>query len=327
MDDDRQRAGAGAPAPATSGRAAPNPTGAPGPATASDPRATFDWSAIGPIDLHAHSRESDGTDAPGDVVRAAAAAGLGAVALTDHDTVAGWVEATGVAHETGVALLPGVEFSSQIGPASVHVLGYLLDPESEAFMGERERIRAERIDRAERMVHAIGRDYPLTWQHVEQHSAPGATIGRPHIADALVTLGIVPDRSAAFEGILHWQGGYYQPHQAPPPEAAIAIIREAGGVAVLAHPGARGRPVLRMGMLGDLVGAGLAGVEVWHRDNGEPDRRLLLAEAERSGLLVTGSSDYHGSGKPNRLGEHTTDPAVVAEIVRRATGWPPVLPA
>lgn len=286
----------------------------------------FDWAAAGPADLHAHSRESDGTDAPGDVVRAAAAVGLGTVALTDHDTVAGWVEATEAAHETGVALLPGVEFSAQIGPASVHVLGYLLDPESAAFMGERERIRLERVDRAERMVHAIGLDYPLTWQHIEQHSAPGATIGRPHIADALVTLGIVPDRSAAFKGILHWQGGYYQPHQAPAPEQAIAIIREAGGVAVLAHPGGRGRPVLRMGALGDLAAAGLDGVEVWHRDNDERDRRQLLADAERLDLLVTGSSDYHGTGKPNRLGEHTTEPAVVAEIVRRATGWAPVLP-
>ncbi|HET8868250.1 MAG TPA: PHP domain-containing protein [Agrococcus sp.] len=286
----------------------------------------FDWAAAGPADLHAHSRESDGTDAPADVVRAAAAAGIGTLALTDHDTVAGWVEATEAAHETGVALIPGVEFSSQIGPASVHVLGYLLNPDSEAFIGERERIRFERIDRAERMVHAIGRDYPLTWHHIEQHSAPGATIGRPHIADALVTLGIVPDRSAAFEGILHWQGGYYQPHEAPPPEDAIRIIREAGGVAVLAHPAARGRPVMRMGVLGDLVAAGLEGVEIWHRDNDEASRRQLLADAERLDLLVTGSSDYHGAGKPNRLGEHTTDPEVVAEIVRRATGWAPELP-
>ncbi|WP_405217976.1 PHP domain-containing protein [Agrococcus sp. Ld7] len=285
-----------------------------------------DWSALGPADLHTHSRESDGMDAPGAVVRAAAAAGLGVIALTDHDTVAGWAEATDAARETGVALLPGVEFSSQIGPASVHVLGYLLDPEAPAFMGERERIRTERITRAERMVHAIGRDYPLRWEHVEQHSAPGATIGRPHIADALVTLGIVPDRSSAFEGILHWQGGYYQPHRAPAPEEAIGIIREAGGVSVLAHPGGRGRPVLRMGVLGDLVDAGLGGLEVWHRDNDETDRRRLLAEAAQHDLLVTGSSDYHGTGKPNRLGEHTTDPAVVAEIVRRATGWPPVLP-
>ncbi|WP_347756719.1 PHP domain-containing protein [Agrococcus sp. ProA11] len=288
--------------------------------------ADVDWSALGPADLHTHSRESDGTDAPGDVVRAAAAAGLGVIALTDHDTVAGWPEATAAAREAGVALLPGVEFSSQIGPASVHVLGYLLDPEAQAFMGERERIRTERVTRAERMVHAIGKDYPLTWTHVEQHSAPGATIGRPHIADALVSLGIVPDRSAAFESILHWQGGYYQPHRAPAPEEAIAIIREAGGVSVLAHPGGRGRPVLRMGVLDALVDVGLDGLEVWHRDNDGADRRQLLAHAERLDLLVTGSSDFHGTGKPNRLGEHTTDAAVVAEIVRRATGWPPVLP-
>ena len=285
-----------------------------------------DWASIGPIDLHAHSRESDGTDAPGDVVRAAAAAGLGAIALTDHDTVGGWPEASEAAHEAGVVLIPGVEFSAQIGDASVHVLGYLLDPAAHAFVGERERIRLERVERAERMVHAIGRDYPLTWQHIEEHSAPGATIGRPHIADALVTLGIVPDRSAAFESILHWQGGYYQPHHAPAPEEAIGIIKRAGGVAVLAHPAARGGPVMRMGVLRDLASAGLDGVEIWHRDNDEASRRQLLADAERLSLLVTGSSDYHGFGKPNRLGEHTTDPAVLAEIVRRASGCAPVLP-
>lgn len=282
---------------------------------------------LGPIDLHAHSRESDGTESPGDVVRSAAAAGLGVVALTDHDTVSGWAEATEAALEAGIGLIPGVEFSSQIGEASVHVLGYLLDPESAAFRGERERIRLERVERAERMVRAIGRDYPLTWGHVEAHAAPGATIGRPHIADALVTLGIVPDRSSAFDGILHWRGGYYQPHRAPAPEDAIRIIAEAGGVSVLAHPGSRGSAVMRLGRLPELAAAGLDGVEVEHRDNAPAARRTLLADAERLGLLVTGSSDYHGAGKPNRLGEHTTAPEVLAEILRRATGHPPVIPA
>ena len=132
---------------------------------------------------------------------------------------------------------------------------------------------------------------------------------------ALVTLGIVADRSAAFDGILHWQGGYYQPHHAPAPEEAIRIIRDAGGVAVLAHPAARGRPVMRMGVLGDLVDAGLDGVEIWHRDNDERSRRQLLADAERLDLLVTGSSDYHGTGNPNLLGEHTTAPEVLASAL------------
>ena len=282
---------------------------------------------LGPIDLHAHSRESDGTGAPGDVVRAAAAAGLGAIALTDHDTTTGWAEAADAAREAGVVLVPGVEFSSQLEHASVHVLGYLLDPDAEAFLGERERIRVERVTRAERMVEAIGRDYPLTWRQVQEHAAPGATIGRPHIADALVTLGVVPDRSAAFEGLLHWQGGYYRPHRAPHPVDAIRIIAEAGGVSVLAHPGGRGRAVLRAGALGELVDAGLAGLEVRHRDNDAADRALLARESERLGLLVTGSSDYHGTGKPNRLGEHTTEREVLVEIARRATGTPPVVPS
>lgn len=288
---------------------------------------SFDWSTLpGPIDLHAHSTASDGTETPTGLVRAASRAGLGAVAITDHDTTAGWAAATEEAHRVGVALIPGVEFSSQHEYRSVHILGYLLDEHSPAFLEERERIREERVGRARRMVERIGRDYPLTWQHVLEHSDEGATIGRPHIADALVTLGIVPDRSSAFHGILHWRGGYYQPHKAPPPVEAVRIIRAAGGVPVVAHPAARGRAMMERAQLKLLVDNGLAGLEVFHRDNPEADREWLMERAAEFDLIVTGSSDWHGAGKPNRLGENTTTPEALARIVAESNGSDPVVP-
>ena len=135
--------------------------------------------------------------------------------------------------------MPGLELSTQLDYASVHVLGYLIDPDDPALSAETARIREERLHRAEAMVARISADYALDWDDVLAQTTPGATVGRPHIADALVARGHVPDRTAAFQSILHWQGGYYQPHHAPAPEEAIRIIREAGGVAVLAHPAAR----------------------------------------------------------------------------------------
>lgn len=279
-----------------------------------------------PIDLHTHSAASDGTEPPGEVIRQAARAGLGTVALTDHDTVSGWGEAAEAARECGIALIPGVEFSAQIGPGSVHVLGYLVDPEDDALVEEMERTRVERLTRAERMVERIAVDYDLSWDDVLAHSEPGATIGRPHIADALVTKGVVPDRSAAFESILHWQGGYYRPHIAPTPVRAVQLIRAAGGVPLLAHPATRGRRAMSTEAIGELVEAGLLGVEIEHRENDELGKRALRHFARVHDLIVTGSSDYHGDGKPNRLGEHTTEPEQLDRIIALASGSEPVYP-
>jgi predicted metal-dependent phosphoesterase TrpH len=277
------------------------------------------------IDLHVHSSVSDGTETPTRLMRAAAAAGIGTVALTDHDSTAGWQEAAAAVKGTGMTLIPGIELSSQLDFASVHVLGYLFDPGDAELVSETARIRAERLSRAEAMVQRIRIDYQLEWDDVLAQTVPGATVGRPHIADALVAKGHVPTRSAAFESILHWQGGYYRPHYAPAPVEAVRLISEAGGVAVIAHAGARG-PV---GLLNDarmrvLVDAGLFGLEVYHRDNPPEARKRLLDMAKRFGLAVTGSSDYHGAGKVNELAENTTEPTVLEAMVARATGSKPV---
>lgn len=278
----------------------------------------------GPIDLHAHSSVSDGTETPAELVAAGVAAGLGVLAITDHDSTAGWGQAYVAADGTGLELVPGIELSTQLDYASVHILGYLVDPDDPDLMEATAAIRSERLHRAESMVARIGRDYALEWDDVLAQSTPGATIGRPHIADALVARGHVSDRSAAFRTILHWQGGYYRPHEAPPPVEGVRLITEAGGIAVIAHPGARGpQRVLSDARMRALVDAGLFGLEIDHRDNPPASRGHWTELADRFGLVTTGSSDYHGVGKPNRLGENTTAPEVYAAIVARATGARP----
>lgn len=278
-------------------------------------------------DLHTHSTVSDGTDTPAELVEAAARAGLGAIAITDHDSTAGWAEATDTALARGIVLIPGMELSTRVQFASVHVLAYLVDPGDEGLLAETARIRESRMTRAEKIVRRIAADYELTWDDVLAQTTDGATIGRPHIADALVARGHAATRSEAFAGILHWRSGYAQPHYAPDPLTGIRLIRAAGGVPVLAHPGTRGaEEVITEERLRRFVDAGLFGLEVDHPENTAASKPRLRALAARYGLAVTGSSDYHGLGKANRLGEHTTDPEVVARIVAEATGTRPVVP-
>ncbi|QWS32412.1 PHP domain-containing protein [Curtobacterium aetherium] len=280
------------------------------------------------IDLHAHSSVSDGTERPADLVRAAAASGLDGIALTDHDTTAGWAEAAAAVRDLPMTLLPGLELSTRVGWRSVHVLGYLVDPTDPALAAETDRIRSDRLTRARSMVDRIGQDHPITWDDVLAEATAGATIGRPHIADALVRLGLETDRSAAFRGILHPSSGYYEPHDAPTPLRGVEMIRAAGGVPVIAHPAASSRGiVIDEPMLSELVDAGLGGLEVDHRENLASGKRTLLDWTERYGLFVTGSSDYHGTGKPNRLGEHRTVRRSFDTIVEQATGSAPVVGA
>ncbi|MFC5790789.1 PHP domain-containing protein [Agromyces tardus] len=276
-------------------------------------------------DLHTHSSVSDGTETPAELVAAVAAAGLGAFALTDHDSTAGWAAAAAGARERGITLIPGMELSTRIQFASVHVLAYLIDPLDEALLAETARIRESRFTRAEEIVRRIGRDYDLTWDDVLSQTTEGATIGRPHIADALVARGHAATRSDAFDGILHWRRGYAQPHYAPDPLTGIRLIRAAGGVPVLAHPGTRGaEDVIPEDKLRRFVDAGLFGLEIDHPENREGSKRRLRELAAKYGLAVTGSSDYHGSGKPNRLGAYTTPPEVVERIIAEGTGTSPV---
>jgi len=252
----------------------------------------------------------------------AAEAGLDVVALTDHDSTDGWAEAGAAAREHGVALVPGMEISCRTTEGiSVHLLCYLHDPAHAGLLEEITKAKDARFTRAERMVSLLAEDYPLSWDDVIHHVAPGATLGRPHIADALVAAGVVADRTEAFESILTSHSRYFVQHYAPDPAYAVELVREAGGVPVFAHPvaSARGR-IVGERVYREMIDAGLAGLEIYHRDNPEEGRAFLRKLADRHGLLVTGSSDYHGAGKPNRLGENLTAPEVFARIEELGTG-------
>ncbi|MFD5551623.1 MULTISPECIES: PHP domain-containing protein [Streptomyces] len=280
------------------------------------------------IDLHAHSTASDGTDSPAELVRNAAAAGLDVVALTDHDTVGGYAEAIAALHEipAGLTLVTGAELSCRLDGIGLHMLAYLFDPDEPELARERELVRDDRVPRARAMVAKL-RDLgvDVTWEHVARIAGDGS-VGRPHIATALVELGVVRSVSDAFTPAWLADGGraYAEKHELDPFDA-IRLVKAAGGVTVFAHPAAvkRGRCVPEAA-LGALAAAGLDGIEVDHMDHDTDTRARLRGLAGDLGLLTTGSSDYHGSRKTCRLGEHTTDPEIYGEITRRATGAFPV---
>ena len=273
------------------------------------------------IDPHTHSACSDGTDSPADLMAAAARAGLDVVGLTDHDTTAGWAEAAAAVADTGVALLRGAEISCSDDGVTLHLLAYLFDPDDAALTAALEEVRASRAGRGERMVERLAADYPITWSDVAARAAGAETIGRPHIADALVAAGCFPDRAAAFAGPLATSSPYYVRHQALDPVEACRLVRAAGGVPVAAHPraAARQRRLVPDETFARMAEAGLAALEVDHRDHGPVQREQARRLALSLGLGCSGSSDYHGAGKPNRLGENLMPPELLERIVAEGT--------
>ncbi|MGW1229572.1 PHP domain-containing protein [Streptomyces sp. NPDC002530] len=277
------------------------------------------------IDLHTHSTASDGTDTPAELVRNAAAAGLDVVALTDHDTVRGHAEALAALPE-GLTLVTGAELSCRLDGVGLHMLAYLFDPDEPELARERELVRDDRVPRARTMVRRLQElGVPVTWEQVARIAGDGS-VGRPHIATALVELGVVETVSDAFTPQWLADGGraYAEKHELDPFEA-IRLVKAAGGVTVFAHPGAVKRgAVVPESAIADLAAAGLDGIEVDHTDHDEPTRARLRGLARELNLLTTGSSDYHGSRKTVALGARTTDPEIYGEITRRATGAFPV---
>ncbi|WP_227996491.1 PHP domain-containing protein [Nocardia australiensis] len=278
------------------------------------------------IDLHTHSTASDGTDSPSELVRNAAAAGLDVVAITDHDTTAGWSEAVD-ALPKGLTLVRGMEMSC-IGlgedgwPVPVHLLAYLFDPSDQCFADERERLLAERVERLRAMAGRMRADgLPIDPDAVLASAGPSA--GRPHLARALVQAGVVPSVDAAFAELLAPHGPYYAEKADTPLRKAVEMIAAAGGVSVLAHTRARKRGrLLAVDDIRDLAALGLVGLEIDHPDHSASDRAVLGELAAELGLLTTGSSDYHGANKTIRLGEFTTDPAQFEELVGKSSGVP-----
>lgn len=274
------------------------------------------------IDLHTHSRVSDGTQSPTELVRAAAAAGLDVIALTDHDITAGWEEAAVAARDAGVALVPGIEISTRYRGSGVHLLAYLPDPADPALVGELRRILHGRDDRVPAMLarlRALGIGGATEEALAEVTVNAGAT-GRPHVADLLVRLGVVVDRDQAFEEYLAQGRPAYVDRYAADLVRMIGVVVAAGGVPVVAHPWGRGSAdVLDDAAFAVLADAGLFGIEVDHLDHDPEQREQLRAIAARLGLVVTGSSDHHGTGKvDHHLGVETTAPDQLERILARA---------
>jgi predicted metal-dependent phosphoesterase TrpH len=263
------------------------------------------------IDLHTHTRASDGTQTPEELVRAAELAGLNVLGLTDHDATEGWTEAARTAEEVGITLVRGVEISTKHRGRGAHLLAYLADPTYPPLVEQLEKILDGRSSRVPAMLERLrGLGIEVDIHDVRRASDGTAATGRPHVADALVTLGVVPDRSAAFERYLNPGRPAHVNRYAPELVEMLRIVEEAGGVSVLAHPwGRTGSSVMDEQAIAELTGLGLAGLEVDHPDH-PPDRRARLrAIAERLDLVVTGSSDHHGAGKRDHaLGVNTTAP-------------------
>jgi hypothetical protein len=274
------------------------------------------------IDIHAHTTVSDGTDSPRALVNKAIIQGLDVLGLTDHDSVAGWEEASG-AIRGKLKLALGAEISClTLTGLSVHMVGLLFDGSDVAMLEMLEQTRDDRIPRMIKMIELLNADgISVTMDDVKAAKPPGATLGRPHLADALVALGFIKSRDYAFKGLLNNDSKYYVAHMAPTPEIAIAQIRAAGGVAVIAHPFASHRgETLHPDDFLPLVEAGLNGIEVDHRDQSMEERKILREIAKELNLVVTGSSDYHGTGKLNRLGENLTAPEEWAKLESLAKG-------
>jgi predicted metal-dependent phosphoesterase TrpH len=263
------------------------------------------------IDLHTHTTCSDGTDSPFALVKKALASGVTTLGITDHDTIAGWGEAI-TAVQPQIELVLGAEISClTTDGVSVHMLGLLFDGENIALQQMLADSRDTRIPRMRKMVELLQTDgIAITLEDVYAATPEGATVGRPHLADALVRNGVVASRDEAFLNLLSNESKYYVTHAAPTPVDAVHAIRAAGGVAVIAHPFAsrRGEIITSETFL-DLFAAGLNGIEVHHRDQSAEEQRNLMDIASDLNLVVTGSSDYHGTGKLNAIAENTTHPA------------------
>jgi predicted metal-dependent phosphoesterase TrpH len=267
------------------------------------------------IDLHTHTNASDGTDSPTQLIDKAINRGINILALTDHDTTRGWDEAKSALlnhpSQTEMKLVLGSEISCQDDNGiSIHMLGLLFDPDHQPLFEVLERTRENRHSRMERIIARLNEaGIDITIDEVNAQRQGDATLGRPHLADALVARGHVASRDEAFAALLHNKSKFYINHYSPSPVETIKLIKAAGGVAIIAHPLAsqRGRTI-SMDLFESLVAAGLDGIEVDHRDHSENEKSELLRFAIENELIVTGSSDYHGTGKLNQLAEYTTHP-------------------
>jgi 3',5'-nucleoside bisphosphate phosphatase len=270
-------------------------------------------------DLHVHSNASDGTDDPAEVMRRAAEAGLDAVALTDHDTTAGHERAR-LALPDDLIFVPGMELSCELGGRSVHLLAYFFGPDHPELASETARIRDDRVLRAQGMVERLRQlGAPVTWEQVAA-IAGDSVVGRPHIARAMAEAGVVAEPADAFTS--EWiadDGRAYVAKYALDPARAICLVRDAGGVTVLAHPRAGRDWDLSDEQIANLAAVGLAGVEVWHPDHDSAERQALLDHVTALGLVPSGGSDDHGQLTGYRVGTELAAPDTYDRLLALTT--------
>lgn len=276
------------------------------------------------VDLHTHSSVSDGTDTPSDLVRKAKSAGLDVIGLTDHDTAVGWAAAQTAADEVGITLVPGMEISTRLEGRSVHLLAFGIDPENPRLTAALDDVLAGRNSRVPAIcakLRELGLD--ITEDDVRRRAGDAAATGRPHIADAMIERGHVASRDEAFAKFLNPGKPAYVTRTALDVYRAISLVSDAGGVSVIAHPWGRSRRALTPDRLAELRSLGLAGIEVDHQEHDPSARAELRGLAADLGLIATGSSDYHGTGKVDHdLGCNTTDPLQWERLQELITSGP-----
>lgn len=288
------------------------------------------------IDLHVHTDASDGTESVETVFALASELGLDVLAISDHDSTANWGKASQLAVELDMGFIPAIELTTRAIVTNedggkikfgVHLLAYLPDPNDEALAKSMRESVEGRVSRLQEITEKIAQDYALTWQDVLNQVQVGATLGRPAVADALIANGHFVERGEVFETIWFKGSPYYVPNRTVPETLdAIALVRAAGGVPIIAHPLARSKSASNDGSFPEahfeaMIEAGLAGFEVEHREVEEPSRKWLREMARKHNLITTGSSDYHGKqGKLNELGEFTTTLPNLIKIIDQATG-------
>ncbi|MDD5568730.1 MAG: PHP domain-containing protein, partial [Candidatus Omnitrophica bacterium] len=255
-----------------------------------------------PADLHIHSNFSDGTDSPEDVVRLAAAGGLTAIALTDHDTVGGLARAIAAGQSAGVEVIPGIEFTTENPRAEIHILGYFIDQANPELAETLKKIQQGRFERIYKIVEKLkGLNVTIDPEEVFELSGRNSP-GRPHVARVLIRHGAVSNFKEAFNRYLDFRAPAYVPHFRLVPEEAVRLVKRAGGVPVFAHPAISNCDDL----IPDLMSAGLRGLEIYYPGYYADQIEHYLGLARKYDLVVTGGSDYHGAdaGRDFQLGEH-----------------------
>ena len=271
----------------------------------------------GRLELHAHTHFSDGLLSPADLVERALEAGITALAITDHDSVEGIAPAIEAAAGR-IEIVPGIEVSSSFEGMDLHILGYFIDPHSQPLLAALERFRVERRERAIAIMARLAElGVPVDADEVFAAAGPGV-VGRPHVAHALLKAGYVPTVDLAFQRYLGARGSAFVPRPEFPSSGAVRVIGEAGGVAVLAHPGALPRRIIET-----LAEAGLTGVEVWHPQHGAAAQKRWYETAKELGLVPSGGADFHGPHRGAGIGDMAVPPRTLEDLRSRAPGRAP----